>query len=483
MKPLYITTAIDYTNGEPHIGHAVEKVQADVLARYWKSCGREVYFSTGTDEHGQKIFEKAEKEGKEVKEMVDEYVKSFQKMDQVLGVEYDEFIRTTDQQRHWPNVEKMWQSLVASGDLHKDMYTGLYCVGCEEFKQDKDLVDGKCTLHEKEPEKVEEENYFFNIGKYTDQILSKIESGELEVFPEKRKNEVINILKEKQEFVSFSRPKEKLSWGIPVPDDPEHVMYVWCDALTNYLSSLDFANNGDLYKKYWQDGEVIHLIGKDIARFHTLIWPAMLISAGLELPERIYIHGFVSVNGKKLSKTTGNIVDPLELVNKYGVDATRYYLLKEIPSYGDGDFSEARFEEVYNSDLANGIGNLFSRVTNMVEQYLDGGVEELESNIDFSEANKLIESLQYDKALDLVIKNIGDVNKFIDDTKPWKLSKSEEESDKSKLKEVLDQSVADLKIITKVLAPFLPNVSGIMLESLNQNKITKAEGLFPRLDK
>jgi len=483
QKPLYITTAIDYVNGTPHIGHAVEKVQADVLARYWKSKGREVYFVTGTDEHGQKIFEKAQKENRDVKAMVDEYSGVFQKMDKALDVIFDNFIRTTDQIHHWPSVMKMWQQLVVAGDLHKDKYVGLYCVGCEEFKLEKDLVDDKCPLHDKEPEKLAEENYFFNIGKYTDQIITKIESGEFHIFPEPRRREVINILKEKQKHVSFSRSKEKLTWGIPVPDDGTQVMYVWCDALTNYISALDYANNGYLYQRFWAEGEVIHLIGKDIARFHTLIWPAMLLSAGVKLPERIFIHGFISVNGKKLSKTTGNIIDPFALTEKYGTDATRYYLLREIPAYGDGDFSHERFAEVYNADLANGIGNLFSRVVNMISQYLDGKVEAVSSDIDFCAVDGFTESLQYDKALEIIWRHIDDVNKIIDDAKPWQLAKSEMIDDKEEMKKILTLAAAKLRSIALVLTPFLPTAAATILANLNQPKITKPEPLFARLEK
>ncbi len=480
-KPIYITTAIDYANGTPHIGHAVEKVQADVLSRFYKMKDRDVYFVTGTDEHGQKIFEKAESQNRDVQEMVDEYVGFFKKMDEVLNVEFDDFIRTTDQKKHWPSVQKMWEKLVEDGDLKLDKYKGLYCVGCEEYKQEKDLVDGKCPLHDKVPEKVEEENYFFNIGKYTDEIIKRIENNEFVIIPETKRNEVINILKEKQEFVSFSRPKEKLSWGIPVPNNPEHIMYVWCDALTNYISALDYANEGDGYKKYWENGEITQFIGKDIARFHTLIWPAMLLSAGVKLPDRIFIHGFISMNGKKLSKTTGNIVDPFELVEKFGTDPVRYYLLKEIQAYGDGDYSENRFREIYQSDLANGIGNLFSRVTNMVDQYLDGEVETSDVGIDFAKMNVYIESLQYDKALDILMQEVARVNKLIDDEKPWKLAKSEESSDKQRLLKVLTESVSGLYSIASALTPFLPKTGKAITDHLAQGKIAKAEPLFPRL--
>ncbi len=483
-KSIYITTAIDYANGTPHIGHAIEKVQADVLARFYKMQDRDVYFVTGTDEHGQKIFEKAESQNRNVKEMVDEYAGIFQKMDEVLNVKFDDFIRTTDQKKHWPSVQKMWEKLVEAGDLKLDKYEGLYCVGCEEYKQEKDLVDGKCPLHDKSPEKVEEENYFFNIGKYTDEIIKRIENNEFVIIPETRRNEVINILKEKQEFVSFSRPKEKLSWGIPVPNNPEHVMYVWCDALTNYISALDYANEGEKYKKYWKNGEITQFIGKDIARFHTLIWPAMLLAAGVKLPDRIFIHGFISMNGKKLSKTTGNIIDPFELVEKFGTDPVRYYLLKEIPAFGDGDYSEERFREVYQSDLANGIGNLFSRVTNMVDQYLDGAVDMSDYHSRKSgnlEMNKYTENLQYDKALDILMHKVSNVNKLIDDEKPWQLAKSEDRGDREKLEKVLIEAVNDLYSIAKALTPFLPTTGKTIIDHLAQDKITKAEPLFPRL--
>ncbi|MGB0757262.1 MAG: methionine--tRNA ligase [Patescibacteria group bacterium] len=482
MKSKYITTAIDYVNGTPHIGHAVEKVQADALARFYRIQGHDTYFLTGTDEHGQKIFEKAAELGKDVQDMVDDNADVFEKMDEVLQVEYNDFIRTTDKTKHWPSVQKMWRQLEANGDLHKDEYEGLYCVGCEKFLTESELVDGKCVIHEKEPVKLKEENYFFNIGKYTDQIIEKIESGEFEIIPETRKREVLNILKAKEQYVSFSRPKSKLNWGIPVPGDDEHVMYVWCDALTNYISALGYESEGKLYKKFWEEGDVTQVIGKDIARFHTLIWPAMLLSAGVPLPNRIFIHGFISKDGKKLSKSTGNIIDPFDLVEQFGSDPVRYYLLSEVPAYGDGDYSESRFREVYMSDLANGIGNLCSRVTNMVAQYMDGEVEKVNSGHDWSVCDSYVDTLQFDRAMAEIMSYVRELNKLIDDAKPWQLAKSEQATDAEKLSEVLTKSVAGLSDIGTKLEPFLPTTGAAITKALSANRIEKSEALFPRLE-
>ena len=370
----YITTAIDYVNAKPHIGHALEKIQADVLARFHRIKGEDVWFLTGTDEHGATNVRAAEKAGKEIKDFVNENSEKFRELKKVLNLSWNDFIRTSDQKRHWPGAQKLWLKLVEAGDIYKKKYKGLYCVGHEAFVTEKDLVDGKCRDHQKAPEVIEEENYFFRLAKYSKEIESRIRNNELRILPETRKNEILSFIESGLEDVSFSRPHKDLSWGIPVPNDPEHTMYVWCDALANYITAVGYGNqqpksafsadsgaspaesqiigsqpNNQQQFGYWWPAD-LHIIGKDILRFHAAIWPGMLLSAGLPLPKSIFVHGFVTVEGQKMSKTIGNVIDPVELVKKYGTNTVRYFLLREIPSGEDGDFSYKKLEERYNGD-------------------------------------------------------------------------------------------------------------------------------------
>ncbi len=481
-KYIYITTAIDYVNAQPHLGHALEKVQADVFARYWRGRNQKVWFLTGTDEHGTKNFESARKLGMDPQDFVDQNAVKFKKLVEVYNISNDDFIRTTDQKRHWPAVVKMWQQLMQKGDLFKDTYEGLYCVGCEEFKLPKDLVDGKCPDHNREPELLHEENYFFNLGKYTQIIIEKITSGDLEIIPKSRANEILNILQAGFDRVSFSRPRKKLNWGVPVPNDPDQVMYVWCDALTNYISALGYAENSEKYQNFWQNGHITHFIGKGILRFHAAIWPAMLLAAGLKLPNRLFVHGYITVDGKKMSKSLGNVIDPLALVERYNVDPLRYYLLKEIPATGDGDFSEKRFKEIYNSDLTNGLGNLISRTTNMIASYLAGQIDRaVVDDFNWSRIDEYTENFQYDQAL-TEIKNIVDqLNKAIDDAKPWHLIKTGSEDDIKKIKNVLSLVAVSVRKIGDYLKPYLPQTAAKIEEIFSATPIVKAEPLFPRL--
>src|SRR3989344_1061764 len=304
MEKFYITTAIDYVNDKPHLGHALEKIQADVLARYHRLKGDEVFFLTGTDEHGAKIVRAAQKAGKDHQEFVNDISEKFQFLKDALNLSYDDFIRTSDKERHWPGGEKMWKALREAGALYEKNYKGLYCVGHEAFITEKELVDGKCPDHGKEPEMVEEKNWFFKLSKYAKEIAEKIKSGELQIIPEGRRNEILSFLEGEVNDVSFSRSIKNLEWGIPVPDDPEQVMYVWCDALTSYISALGYGRNED-YKKWWPAD--VQVLGKDILRFHAAIWPAMLMAAKLPLPKQLFVHGFITVDGKKMSKTIGNV--------------------------------------------------------------------------------------------------------------------------------------------------------------------------------
>ena len=358
-KKFYVTTSIPYTNAPPHIGFALEIIQADVLARYNRGLGRDTFFLTGTDEHGIKTLRVARESGKDPKVFADEISEKFRDLTKILNISNDDFIRTTDEVRHKPAVEKIWKELDKNGDIYKKKYKGFYCAGCEAFKTEKEIVDGKCIIHLKPVELVEEENYFFRLSKYTEKIQKIIESGKIEIIPESKKNETLSMLKQGMEDVSFSRTKDKY-WGFEVPGDPSQVMYVWCDALPNYISAIGYAGDPKKFKKYWPAD--VHCLGKDIMKFHTIFWPAMLLSLGLALPKKIFVHGFINSGGQKMSKSLGNVIDPFELVKKYGVDAVRYYLLREILPTEDGDFTFEKFEQRYNSDLAGGIGNLIARV-------------------------------------------------------------------------------------------------------------------------
>ncbi len=365
-KKFYITSSIVYTNASPHIGFALEVIQADVIARYHRLLGEDTFFLTGTDEHGAKIAKAAKEEGKTPEKFTEEIAKKAEDLKKTLNLSNDDFIRTTDQERHWPGVEKVWLKLKENDDIYKKKYKGFYCLGCEAFVTEKDLVDGKCPIHKETPEIVEEENYFFRLSKYSKQVEKAIEENEIKIIPEARKNEILSFIREGVKDVSISRAREKLKWGIPVPDDESQTVYVWLEALINYISALDYQKNGEKFKRYWPAD--VHCVGKDIFRFHILLWPAMLFSLGLALPKTEFVHGFITVGGQKMSKSLGNVIDPFSLVKKYGTDAVRYFLLREISPTEDGDFTYEKFEGRYNSDLASGLGNLVARVLTMAEE-------------------------------------------------------------------------------------------------------------------
>ncbi len=478
----YITTAIDYVNAAPHIGHALEKVEADALARFYRQQGKKVFFLTGTDEHGSKIAAKAEELGISPQELVDKNAERFKQLLSVYNISNDDFIRTSDRQKHWPGAQKLWRKLADNGDLIKDKYRGLYCIGCEAFITEKELVNGNCPHHQKPPQVIEEENYFFNFGKYRQIVIDKIESDELLVVPLSRKHEILNILKEAQDRISFSRPKDKLDWGIPVPDDDSQVMYVWVDALSNYITALGYADEGELFVNFWQQGYVTHIIGKDILRFHAAIWPTMLIAAGVRLPDRIFTHGFITSEGQKMSKSLGNVVDPFAIVEKYGTDPVRYYLLREIPAGDDGDFSQQRFVEVYTAELANGIGNLVSRTSNMIATYLEGELSlQRGSSFNWERIEEYTANLQFDKALQEIQIIIDETNKMIDDVKPWQKWKSGQADDREEVRELLQRVGGIILDLAFYLQPFIPQTAKQIEDIFTSTPITKAKPLFPRL--
>ncbi len=473
-EKFYITTAIDYVNAPPHLGHALEKVQADAIARYQRLLDREVYFLAGVDEHGIKIVRSARGAGKNVENFVNENSAKFIELIKRMNISNDDFIRTSDKNRHWPGAQLLWKKFVEAGDIYKGKYSGYYCVGCEAYIKEGDLIGGKCPYHYAEPEKIEEENYFFKLSRYADEIKKRIESSELKILPESRKNEALKML-DGLEDISFSRPSEKLGgWGVPAPDDDSQLMYVWCDALANYVSAIGYGSDEKKFNKYRPAD--LHVIGKDILRFHALIWPAMLMSAKLPLPKIIFVHGFVLSAGKRMSKTLGNVIDPFDLAEKYGVDAVRYYFLREITPFEDGDITEEKFKEAYNANLANGLGNLVARIMKMSEQYIKSQISNLKSQNLPEEYKKLMDNFELSKTMDLIWQKISDLDLRIQKTQPFKLIKEDE----ARAKEVLAELVLGLKEVALMLRPFLPSTSEKILEAIKSNKMP--EPLFPRLD-
>lgn len=475
MNKFYITTAIDYTNASPHLGHALEKVQADAIARYQRILlgGDNVHFLTGTDEHGIKIVRSAEAAGKDVIAFTDENVSKFKKLANDLNISNDDFIRTSDKERHWPGAQMLWKKLEEAGDIYKSKYKGYYCVGCEAYVTERDLVGGKCPDHNQEPETIEEENYFFRLSRYADKIESIIKNEELKIFPESRKNEVLAMIGKGIEDISFSRPAEKLKeWGVPVPGDELQLMYVWCDALTNYISAVGYGNDEEKFNKFWPAD--LHVVGKDILRFHAIIWPAMLLSAKLPLPKALFVHGHILSGGKKMSKTLGNIIDPFDLINEYGADAVRYYLLREILPFDDGDITLEKFKEAYNANLANGLGNLVSRVMKMSEQYLSNRERVTRNEKMLDGFKEFMDNFELNKATDLIWRKISELDLKIQETQPFKLIKTDEK----KAKEILTELVAGLQVIALMLKPFLPDTSEKIIKAIEANKMP--EPLFLR---
>lgn len=472
-KPFFITTAIDYVNAAPHVGHAVEKVLTDVVARYHRMSGGDTYFLTGSDENSLKNVQAAEKAGRPTEEFVAENAESFKALSQSLNLSFDQFIRTTEK-RHFEGAQKMWQAFHPD-DLYKKKYRGLYCVGCEEFKLEKDLVDGKCPEHQKEPEVVEEENWFFKLSNYSDKLLALIENDTLKIYPDYRKNEVVSFIKMGLEDFSISRSVERArNWGVPVPGDASQIMYVWVDALSNYITALDYASDGALYEKFWKgEGEKVHVIGKGILRFHAIYWPAMLLSAKLPLPTTIYAHEYLTINGQKMSKTLGNVIYPSELVEKFGIDGTRYLLLTALPYSKDGDLSWEKMTEKYNADLANGLGNLVSRVLKLSESIEKSSVFAEKYTMP-EELSGIVSEYRIADALEYVWGKVREANKYVDDHKPWELVKT----DQAKLQEVMENLLTQLGFIAFLLRPLLPGTSEKIETALKTGKV---EPLFQRI--
>ena len=477
----YITTAIGYINAPPHIGHALEYVQADVIARYHRLIGNQVFFLTGTDENGSKAYETAKNQRISPQKLADINSKKFSELDEGLAISHDYFIRTSDKKIHWPGVIKLWQKLAEAGDIYKDKYSGFYCVGCEAFLSQKELVDGKCSIHETKPKILSEVNYFFQLSKYQNVIQRLIETDELKIMPKVRKNEILKLISQGLPDVSFSRPASKLTWGIPVPGDPDQIIFVWGDALTNYLTGAGFGRDEKSFQNLWPAD--LHIIGKDILRFHAIYWPAMLLSAKLPLPKAIFVHGFITFGGKKMSKSLGNIIDPFELIKKNGSDAVRYYLLKEIPPTDDGDITFDKFKNVYNGELANGLGNLVARVATLCEK---SGLEFAPPKQTTATAylfrrnavGKLLEEFKFNQALNYIWGKNSETDKLINKERPWELL--ETKSQKPKAESLLQDLVDRVREIASLLSPFLPATSVKIQKQFQGPKIVSEKSLFPR---
>ncbi len=479
-KHFYVATAIPYVNGNPHLGHAILHLYADTLARYHRHIGDDVLFSSGTDEHGAKIAESAEKAGKTPKEFTDEVSAIFRSGLKTLGVTNDRFIRTTDT-AHEQRCQIIWKHL--EKDIYKKSYVAAYCVGCEEFKTETVVKDtnGVCPLHNRPYDKLEEENYFFKLSAYADKIKQAIASDAFAVTPKTRKHEIMGVFAEGLQDISVSRPTEKISWGIPVPGDPTQTMYVWFEALLNYITVLGYPEHAD-FKTYWPANTQV--IGKDILRFHAAIWPGILLGLGLPLPKQLYVHGFVTSNGQKMSKTLGNVVDPLEVVKEYGLDAFRYFFLRYGPSIDDSDFTWERFETAYNNELANELGNAMSRVVAMLNKYQEGIIGDVpEAGHDSEPYHAAIADCRFDIALSEVWDQVRGLNQYIDEQKPWAIAKT---GDEEHLREVLAYAASCLLEIADLLLPFLPNAAAKIIDLLGEGIVKEAaatETLFPKIYK
>jgi len=459
-KTFYVTTAIPYVNSSPHIGHALEFVQTDAIARYHRLMGQKTFSLTGSDENALKNVQAAEKSNEDTKSFVDRNAKLFHQLTNTLKTEFNVFKKGTDPD-HFRSSQKLWQLCKNKGDIYKKDYTGMYCLGCEAFYTEDELANGECPEHPgRRLEKVSESNYFFRLSRYQKQLINIISRNELEIVPVERKKEVIKFLDKPLQDISISRSNKRArNWGVPVPDDNSQRIYVWFDALNIYRSGAP--------ENVWPAD--LHVIGKGILRFHAIYWPAFLLSAGIPLPKKIFVHGYLTVNGQKISKTIGNIIDPNQVISKYGVDATRYYLLKEIPPHGDGDFSFQRLEEIYLSDLANELGNLLSRLSQLGEKY---GIENRKKRDEPpEEIVSFMTNYRFNEALESIWKKVKNLNRKIDEFAPWKNNVNRIE--------FLTESVCELNRIGYLLIPFLTGTAKKIISS-TEGKIKKAQPLFPK---
>lgn len=511
FKPFYITTPIYYVNARPHLGHAYTTIVADVACRFHSMRGRETFFLTGTDEHGDKVVRSAKKEGVSPRTYVDQISGLFRSLWPELNIQYDYFIRTTDAS-HMSIVEEIMQNIYDAGDIYFSDYEGLYCFGCERFYTERELVDGKCPDHETAPEIIKESNYFFKMSRYQNWLIDHIKNNPDFITPERYKNEVLSFLKEPLEDLCISRPKTRLQWGITLPFDENYVTYVWFDALLNYVSALGYPD-GHLFKTYWPNAQ--HVVGKDILKPHGIYWPIMLKAAGIPVYQQLHVHGYWNVDQSKMSKSIGNVVEPLQLKNVYGLDAFRFFLMRDMVFGLDSNFSEAALVQRINSDLANDLGNLFSRTLAMAQKYFSGVVPQIDAKVERelelgleSEALKAIfefenhmETFAFHKALIAIWEFISHMNKYIDLTTPWVLAKKK--SSRKQLEVVIYNLLEALRIISGLIYPMMPDTAKIMQKHLGLDpekpfyhleilktwkslapgtKLPKSVALFPRID-
>lgn len=480
-KKLYITTAIPYVNGAPHIGHAMDYLLADIWARYQRQNGHEVRFQVGTDEHGSKIAAKATEAGLEPQAYVDKLYLGFEALIKKMGTTYTDFVRTTDE-HHIGAAQYIWQQL--QPNIYKGKYEGWYCVGCECFVTDKEATEnnGVCPDHNQPYQRLSEENYYLKASAFTDRIKEALNNNEIEIVPEFRKKEFLELIKDGLQDVSVSRPKKNLSWGVPVPGGPDQVMYVWIDALANYITVLGYPDKTG-WQEYWPAD--LQVLGKDILRFHLGIWPVILLGLGLQLPKKMLVHGFVNVDGAKQAKSLGNGVDPIQLIDQYGIDAVRYFFSKHIPTLSDGDFTWEKFENAYNMELANDLGNLAQRLAGMITRYQAGVIGEI-PRVDHDAAiyTDAMNNLEFNKAMDEIWAMVRGLNQYIENTKPWEIAKnaSQQPDEAAHLTEVLAYAAGALLQISNLLVPFLPGTAEKIQKIFGTGVVVPADGvIFPKI--
>jgi methionyl-tRNA synthetase len=479
QQPFYITTTLPYVNSDPHIGFAMEIIRADVIARHKKSKGFDVFFNTGTDEHGQKLFDDAQKAGVDVKIYVDGYAEKFKDLSRLLGLDEVHFIRTTDT-NHEVATQEMWRLCDKNGYIYKKNYTTKYCVGCELEKTDSELVDGKCPFHSnREIENRDEENYFFKFSAFQEKLLAFYEKNPQFVIPDFRYNEIKAFVGRGLEDFSISRLKEKMSWGVPVPGDDNHVMYVWFDALVSYISTLGWPANTEQFEKYWKNGTPVQYCGKDNLRQQSAMWQAMLMASGLPQSHTIVINGFLQSGGQKMSKSIGNVISPMDIVSKYGTEALRYFVTRDFSTFEDSDVTEEKLTESFNANLANGIGNLTSRIMKMAEAHLDGA-EINEAGVDAGVGAHL-EGFEIKRAMDSIWERIGHSDALIALKKPFSDIKSDDQNIRAEAIQIIKKLVRELHAIAIDVKPFMPETSAKIIELIKNNR-SPSEPLFLRKD-